>query len=81
MPQNLTPLPSVAFAVETILGGTTPAARRLTELTGERVTKQTVSTWKRIDSFPAKYMALLAPILIEAGYEPAPKHFGQRGVA
>lgn len=77
---DLKPLPSVAFAVDKLFKGTNQFSRDMTKWTGEIVTKQTVSTWKRVDRFPAKYMVLLTPKLLAFGYEPDPKHFSQKGM-
>lgn len=69
---KLTPLPSVAYAVDHIFGGTIPFSREL------GVAKQTVSTWKRVGNFPPEYTSMLVPRIIAAGYEPQPKHFNQK---
>lgn len=76
--EKLKPLPSVAFAVDELFDGTNECARFLTHLSGIRVTKQTVSTWKTKDHFPPDWMTILAPLIIARGYEPQPRHFNQK---
>lgn len=82
MPQeNLKPLPSVSFAVDELFGGTNEYARTLSRLIGKTVPKQTVSTWKMAGHFPPDWMSIIAPMIIEKGYEPLPRHFNQKETA
>lgn len=73
--KTLTPLPSVAFAVDQIFGGVAKMGREL------GVAKQTTSGWKRRGHFPPEYTTLLAPKIMAAGYEPKPEHFNQKVAA
>ena len=79
--KTLSPLPSVAFAVDEIFGGVTKMAHWLSEKTGEPCAKQTTSGWKRRKHFPPEYTSLLVPEIMAAGYEPRPEHFKQKVAA
>lgn len=63
----LQPLPSVAFAVDELLGGTAKTARLC------EVSMQTVSDWKRDDFFATNTYELLRHRIIAQGYEAPPR--------
>lgn len=63
----LHPLPSVAFAIDELLGGTAKTARLC------EVSMQTVSDWKRDDFFATNTYELLRHRIMAKGYEAPPR--------